>query len=107
MYRTFVRGGKMKFRIKNQKKFNRFIFLTIVLFTMLTYAFISISSSNMAESKSNKEIVIVKYGDTLWSIAAKVNSSRDIREIIYDIQNINGIKLASIKPGDKIYIPSY
>lgn len=97
----------MKFRIKDQGKFNRFIFITVILFTVVIYAFITANSSSITESKSNKEVVIVKYGDTLWSIASKVNSGRDIREVIYDIQNINGIKSASIKPGDKIYIPLY
>lgn len=98
----------MKLRIKDHKKFNRFIMLTIIFFTVIIYSIIVLNSTNHAESKNiNNESVIVKSGDTLWSIASNINSNRDIREIIYDIENINNLATSNIKPGDKILIPSY
>ena len=52
--------------------------------------------------------VTVESNDTLWSIAAsRTDDSKDIREVIYDIQQLNGIKdPGQIQPGDKIKVRS-
>lgn len=52
------------------------------------------------------ETVTVESNDTLWSIAAsRTDDTKDIREVIYDIQKLNGIKdPGQIQPGDKIKV---
>lgn len=97
----------MKFRIKDKKKFERFIFITMMLIILLTYLFVSLTSSYIVEGKSVAyNSIVVKQGDTLWSIAEKIDSRRDIRDIIYDIQKLNKMNNSNLHPGEKIFIPA-
>jgi LysM repeat protein len=50
------------------------------------------------------DYVIVKEGDTLWSIASTYSDSKQIRQLIYEITKQNNIENASIYPGDIIKI---
>lgn len=50
----------------------------------------------------------VKYGDTVWGIAEKnVQKGEDIRQYIYNLEQINGARLHDLRPGDKIEIYKY
>lgn len=98
----------MKLRIKDRRKFNRFILITVFITIITIYALLTIFSLSSSNAYTNhKESIIVKYGDNLWSIAEKLDTSRDIREVVYDIQALNNIKASDLRPGDKLYIPSY
>jgi LysM repeat protein len=52
-----------------------------------------------------KEVTVVT-GDTLWGIA-KVHApkNQDIREYIYQIQKINGLKTSVLHNGQKLILP--
>jgi hypothetical protein len=93
-----------KYKVTDIKKFKRFMFLTILLISMI--AFTSILTLN-AYSKDIPQFdyIRVQQGDSLWSIAKNYAGSKDIREIIYKISEINNIHNNSIHPGDIIKIP--
>ena len=57
------------------------------------------------ETHVKTETVVVKSGSTLWSIASDVDSNKDIRELVYEIQELNEIKGNSIYAGQVIEIP--
>ena len=97
----------MKLRIKDRKKFERFIFITMIIFVFITYVLVSLTTTYFVEGKSiSNNSIIVKQGDTLWSIAEKIDSRRDIREIVFDIQQLNKMSNSNLHPGEKIYIPA-
>jgi len=49
--------------------------------------------------------ITVEDGDTLWSIASKINNGRyNMNELIYEIKDINNID-ANINIGDVIKVP--
>jgi len=48
----------------------------------------------------------VAYGDTLWDIAVAYSGNRDVREVIYEIQQLNGLSSAEIHPGQVLFIPT-
>ena len=97
----------MKFRIKDKKKIERFIFITMMIIALLTYVLVSLTTSYFVEGKSvTSNSIVVKQGDTLWSIAEKIDSRRDIREIVYDIQQLNKMQNSNLNPGEKLYIPA-
>lgn len=93
-----------KYKISNIRKFKRFMFLTVLLISMLTFT--SILTLN-AYSKDIPlfDYVSVQPGDTLWSIAEDYAGSKDIREVVYKISQLNNIRNNPIHPGDIIKIP--
>ena len=94
----------MKFRIKDRKKFERFILITMMIIFLISYILVSLTTSYFVEGKSvSSNSIVVKQGDTLWSIAEKIDSRRDIREIVYDIQQLNKMQNSNLNPGEKLY----
>jgi nucleoid-associated protein YgaU len=50
--------------------------------------------------------VVVQQGDTLWSIAASVSGNDDdVRAVIADIRELNGLSDASLVPGQTLLLP--
>ncbi|MEV4643025.1 LysM peptidoglycan-binding domain-containing protein [Actinoplanes sp. NPDC049548] len=49
--------------------------------------------------------VIVQPDDTLWSIAERVAPNRAPREVIDDIQDLNGISGSTVYAGDALLVP--
>jgi len=49
--------------------------------------------------------VVVQPGDTLWSIAAEVAGSGDVRDVVDRIQELNGIQGAVLIPGQVLELP--
>lgn len=50
--------------------------------------------------------VVVRQGDTLWSIAASVSGSgEDVRAVVADIRELNGLTDASLVPGRTLLLP--
>ena len=93
-----------KYKVTDINKFKRFMFLTILLISII--AFTSILTLN-AYSKDIPQFdyVSVQQGDSLWSIAKDYAGSKDIREVIYNISELNNIHNTTIQPGDIIKIP--
>ena len=87
-------------RIVNRKKFIRSIAIVI---------FLLIAIFNVSIAKSNNEEEIIDYtiapGQTLWSIAREYTpNSKDIRETIYEIKQLNNMTDSSIYPRQTIQI---
>ncbi len=98
----------MRFKITNRRKFNRFIFLTLMITILSVFAFSTINNNSVVEGRAEfNESIIVKSGDNIWSIAKDIDSPRDIREVIYDIKELNNLDSSTIYPGEKLYLPSY
>lgn len=50
----------------------------------------------------------VRYGDTLWDLAAKNSpDDMDIREYMFNLHQINGENITDIKPGQVITLYRY
>jgi nucleoid-associated protein YgaU len=49
--------------------------------------------------------VVVQPGDTLWSIAAGVAGTGDVREVVDRIQELNGMHGAALMPGQILELP--
>jgi len=51
-------------------------------------------------------VVTVHYGDTLWTIARQhCNPRDDIREVVYEIRQVNHIDSSRLRAGMQIQIP--
>ncbi|MEY4163467.1 MAG: hypothetical protein RLZZ79_419 [Actinomycetota bacterium] len=50
--------------------------------------------------------ITVKPGETLWSIAAKIDPTGDRRDIVEELISINHLKQGDLVAGQRIYIPT-
>jgi hypothetical protein len=100
----------MKLKIVNVKKFitSTLIVLGIIA---LVYTIFSNKSFSKTEVKFKTETIV--SGDTIWEIAKNEKNyneyykNKDIRYIVYDIQNANNISNTNLNEGDIILIPTY
>ena len=96
--------NKSKLQMRRRRRFFSSIFLVIII----GLSFASVNSSIARGSESPRYIqVTVQAGDTIWKIA-KDNASkeRDIRDLVYEIREINNLSTTSLKPGQIIKVPT-
>ncbi|GAA1454482.1 LysM peptidoglycan-binding domain-containing protein [Nesterenkonia lacusekhoensis] len=62
------------------------------------------ASSSEAPGVSAEEVQ-VGAGDTLWDVASQVDSDQDIRELIGQIAELNGLESSELQPGQTLYVP--
>ena len=48
---------------------------------------------------------VVEPGDTLWAIASQVAEERDPRQVVDEIEALNGIEPGWIRPGTVLHVP--
>ena len=49
---------------------------------------------------------VVAPGDTLWSIARRLEPARDPRDVVFEIAQVNGVEPGSLVPGQELVIPA-
>lgn len=49
--------------------------------------------------------VVVRPGDTLWSIASALEAEGDVRALVDEIQALNGLQGAELVPGQTLLLP--
>jgi nucleoid-associated protein YgaU len=49
--------------------------------------------------------VVVRSGDTLWSIASSVAGDGDVREVVARIREVNGLAGSGLVPGQVLTLP--
>ena len=97
----------MKLKIVNKKKFIRSLVLVVSLLILILFG---ITNAYSKTEIIYKEDYIIK-GDTLWSIAKnEINTNayyknRDIRDVMFEIREINHLQDGNLTIGQKIIIP--
>ena len=100
----------MKMKIVNKKKFVRSMMMLIGLVILIVLGLITTTTYSKTEIGYKEDYVL--KGDTLWSIAEQeVNQNeyyknKDIREVMYEIKEINHLSDGNLEIGQKILIPS-
>lgn len=97
------------YRIKS--KFRLCLFITIVLLIIVFLVSILLRSGNAvatAYSGVRLKTICVEEGDTLWSIAGRYRPNGvDIRDFIYEIKDLNGLKDPIIYKNQLLLVPLY
>mgnify|MGYP000876387711 CR=1 FL=1 len=93
-----------RYKITDVKKFKRFMFISILLISLLTFSLI-LTFRAYSKDIAQYDYIKVREGDTLWAIAYNYSDNNDIREVIHNISKVNNISEANIYPGDIIKIP--
>mgnify|MGYP004650344459 FL=1 len=100
----------MKIKIVNVKKF--FLNCTILLGIIVICGVIFTNKSYSKTEEVYKNEIIVQ-GETLWGIAKNEKNNndyykdKDVRYIVYDLQQINNLSNTNLLDGQEIIIPTY
>jgi LysM repeat protein len=78
--------------------------LAISLVSLLGIATSSAKASNEASNSTTTQIVVAP-GETLWTIAARVNPEIDPRAVIDQIMDLNVINGSNVYAGQVLLVP--
>lgn len=108
MAATYVELRSRKVRRRTPKAVRRARTLAVLFVLTLSAAVLLFPRLVHTESHEPPAGVhhTVAYGDTLWDIAVAHSGDRDVREVIYQIQRLNGLPSAEIHPGQVLFIPT-
>jgi LysM repeat protein len=76
-------------------------FLIVLVLAALAVGLVAQTSQGSGPERS----YVVKPTDTLWSIAAR-NYAGDVREGVWKLQERNGLRSATLRPGQVLTLPS-
>lgn len=97
---------KKKYKIVNKKRFYLFITSVFVIVSIVLFSLLFNNKAHSSEYTVKYREIQVTEGDTLWDIALTyLPEKTDIRKMIYDIKEFNGMDDSCIYPGDIIKIP--
>ena len=98
--RTFVAKGL-------HRKVIMSTLLLMILFTCFKLIGTNATTNSSAEAQIGEQVITVRSGDTLWTIAKQhIDESDDIRYMVYKIQSRNVLQSSHIVPGQKLIIPN-
>ncbi|MBR3720502.1 MAG: LysM peptidoglycan-binding domain-containing protein [Clostridia bacterium] len=89
----------------------RFVISTTILLLLILLGGSVLFNSTYSCNNVKYKTVYVTQGDTLWKIASEEQDSnsyykdKDVRDIIYDIKEINDLKISDLKVGQELKIP--
>lgn len=95
-----------RYKIVNKTRFYIFLTLSLVLGGIITSTLLSTAKAYSNPVDQPYEEVIVAEGDTIWYIALEfMPGNYDVRQMVYNIRQLNNMDTVSIHPGDKIKVP--
>jgi LysM repeat protein len=74
----------------------------IVIASLLTVAVAW--GARQSDGAGHRHTYVVRYGDTLWAIAA-ANYAGDPREGVYRLEQRNNLAGALVRPGQRLVLP--
>jgi hypothetical protein len=81
----------------------------VVLALLLALAGLTVAlaapASDAAAPAGSAQTVVVRPGDSLWSIAAHYRPGRDTRAVVEHIRSLNGISGYTIHAGQHLVLP--
>lgn len=97
---------RLRLTARGRKAIAAAVFLALVCLGGLVAAPPVIASVGEASTSVAVETVTVQPGQSLWAIAASVDGDRDIRDVLAEIQSLNGLEGVHVEPGQVLVVPS-
>jgi hypothetical protein len=83
--------------------------LVVILFLLalaaVALALVAPASDAATPAGANTTVVVVRPGDSLWSIAARYLPSRDAPGAIEEVRRLNGLDGYTIHAGERLTLP--
>lgn len=90
-----------KYVLKNRNRF----YLFVIMVTIIISSIALVANVQGADTGDEYISVVVEQGDTLWDLAGDYNNSRDIRQYIRKVEQINQLTDSIIYEGDVLKMP--
>ena len=78
--------------------------LALVLLSAFFLGSVAVGSETPGQAEPT-EIVMVGTGDTLWGIAAGLNTDGDVRSTMREIERLNALDSVALSAGQKLRVP--
>ena len=103
-----MRSRKHHYRIVNPVRFFMFVVISIMILVFAGYSVVGAANVEAASVHTYAQVTI-QDGDNLWNLVERYNPDANInvRDVIYDVYEINDISAEDIVPGMTIFIPVY
>ncbi|MBR5315192.1 MAG: LysM peptidoglycan-binding domain-containing protein [Firmicutes bacterium] len=96
-----------KYRITSKFRFTMFLVVMILCLMTVVGTLLGLNTVNSA-SLNQYNHVQVEAGDTIWNIACEyAPDNMDVRKVVHDICDVNGISADELAAGSKIIVPVY
>ncbi|MBR4150476.1 MAG: LysM peptidoglycan-binding domain-containing protein [Firmicutes bacterium] len=96
---------RKRYRIVNKVRFTAFVCAMILLIIFAGSALFGYGRSEAMDIDRYIEVK-VQPGDTLWSLASAYGpTDQDVRNVICEIEDLNGISASSLQAGQYLTIP--
>ena len=97
---------------KRRTEWKMLVVPIVIVAALMWFGYFMVNTPSAEERYDDMEYyaVVVRSGDTLWSIAednVDENNPKDIRKIIYDIKKMNDLGNEFIQPGRLLKVPTY
>lgn len=104
-YERMIHMSKKRLVIANRRRFFVFLIGLIVVSNLIVFGFF-MPDNTSADLEVPPELVTVRSGDTLWSIAGQfVSEDEDIRSQISKIKRLNRLESSTLQIGQQLLIP--
>ena len=98
---------RIRIRLNNDGKRRLRMLISVLLLMFSFYLFACPVLHVQSHTPVRNREYTIMSGDTLWDIASNIDSNKDIREVIFDICEINGNDNSIVTEGRVIYLPVY
>ncbi|MCR4963890.1 MAG: LysM peptidoglycan-binding domain-containing protein [Firmicutes bacterium] len=101
-----------KSKRKNHRRLSSFSYMLLTLIFLTALLLCGPWGNDKAEAQTTDGFapmteVVVRSGDSLWQLVAEnCQYQGDIRQAIYEVKKINGLKGSDIYPGQVLYMPA-
>jgi hypothetical protein len=86
----------------------RFVLVLMVMMLLLAAAFMLGHGASAADrSHERPHTLIVKPGESLWAVAARVAPQQDPRLVVSAIESLNHLASPAVTPGQQLALPDF
>lgn len=85
----------------------RVVLVVLPAVLALSSAFVGMSAPFAAQADpASSRTVVVGAGDTLWSIAERLAPGQDPRDVVAELEHVNGLRGAVVDAGARLRVPA-
>ena len=97
-----------RFKLRKEKQKAKFQMVCVIIALVFTLLCITAYAWGGNSSSVVYKEVTVAAGDTVWEIAARYTVGRmDVRQIIYEMEQVNDVSYGNLQVGDVLLVPVY